>query len=80
MSGLTVEEQIQAVLDEAEPYVAGHGGSITLAGFEPETGRVLVSLAGTCEHCNLSQITLKFGLEEALKQKLPGVVREVVPV
>ena len=75
-----VVEKIKTVLAEAEPYVAGHGGSITFVDFEPESGRVLVNLQGTCEHCSLSTITLKFGLEEALKAKLPGVVREVVPI
>ncbi len=80
MADPTVVEQIRVVLAEAEPYVAGHGGSISLVSFEPATGRVLVSLEGTCEHCSLSTITLKFGLEEALKAKLPGVVREVVPI
>jgi len=39
----------------------------------------LVNLQGTCEHCSLSTITLKFGLEEALKKDLPQV-REVVAV
>jgi len=47
--------------------------------WEQETGRVLVNLQGACEHCSLSAITLKFGLEEALKKDLPQV-REVVPV
>lgn len=79
MSEVDIIEQIKAVLAEAEPYVAGHGGSITFVAFEPEAGRVLVNLEGTCEHCSLSSITLKFGLEEALKAKLPQV-REVVPV
>ena len=74
-----VIEKIKQVLAEAEPYVAGHGGSITFVDWEAETGRVLVSLQGTCEHCSLSQVTLKFGLERMLKQHLPEV-QEVVPV
>lgn len=71
--------KIQSILAEAEPYVAGHGGSISLVDFEAATGRVLVSLQGACEHCAMSVITLKFGLEEALKKELPQVT-EVVPV
>lgn len=74
-----LEEAIKAVLAEAEPYVAGHGGHIDFVAWEPETGRVSVSLQGACEHCSLSTITLKFGLERALQQRIPEV-REVVPV
>ena len=79
MEQAEVVKKIQAVLAEAEPYVVGHGGSISFVDFEEATGRVLVSLQGTCEHCAMSTITLKFGLEEALKKELPQVT-EVVPV
>ncbi|MDP3986325.1 MAG: NifU family protein [Candidatus Veblenbacteria bacterium] len=79
MSEDQVVERIKSVLAEAEPYVVGHGGHIGFVDWEPATGRVLVSLAGACEHCSLSSITLKFGLEEALKKDLPQV-REVVAV
>lgn len=79
MSEQTIEEKIKAVLTEVEPYIAGHGGQIEFVAWEPEAGRVKVNLQGACEHCNLSQITLKFGLEEALKKDLPEV-REVVPI
>ncbi len=79
MSQENITEKIKSVLAEAEPYVTGHGGHISFVDWEPETGRVLVSLQGACEHCSLSAITLKFGLEEALKKDLPQV-REVVAV
>lgn len=79
MSMEAIEEKIKAVLAEAEPYVTGHGGHISFVAWEAETGRVFVSLQGACEHCSLSVITLKFGLEEALKKDLPQV-REVVAV
>lgn len=79
MSEETIVAKIKEVLAEAEPYVTGHGGHISFVDWESETGRVMVSLQGACEHCSLSTITLKFGLEEALKKDLPQV-REVVPV
>jgi len=79
MTEAEVIAKIKEVLAEAEPYVAGHGGSITFVDWEPKAGRVLVNLQGACEHCALSNITLKFGLEEALKKEL-AEVKEVVPV
>lgn len=74
-----VIEKIKSVLDEATPYIAGHGGEIIFVDYEESTGKVFVSLRGTCEHCSLSSITLKLGLEEALKKQLPQV-KEVVAV
>lgn len=79
MDEAAVIAKIKDVLAEAEPYVAGHGGMISFVDWEPGAGRVLVSLQGTCEHCSLSQVTLKFGLERILKERLPEV-QEVVPV
>ena len=79
MDNNEIIEKIKSVLVEAEPYVDGHGGHISFIDWQPESGRVLVNLQGTCEHCSLSTITLKFGLEEALKKDLPQV-REVVAV
>lgn len=79
MENLQIVEKIKSVLTEAEPYIAGHGGHISFVNYEPETGRVFVSLQGACEHCSLSTITLKFGLEELLKKDLPQV-QEVVAV
>lgn len=72
-------EKIKLILEEIEPYIIGHGGHISFVDYEIETGRVLVSLHGSCENCSLSTITIKFGLEEAIKKQLPQV-REVVQV
>lgn len=51
--------------------LALHRGNIELVGFED--GVVRVRLLGTCQGCPLSQLTLKAGVEELLKEKVPGV-------
>jgi len=65
------EERIETALGEIRPMLALHAGNIELVGFA--NGVVKVRLLGTCHGCPLSQLTLKAGVEELLKEKVPGV-------
>lgn len=51
--------------------LALHAGNIEFVGVEE--GVVKVRLLGTCRGCPLSQLTLKAGVEELLREKVPGV-------
>lgn len=74
-----LEEQIIAILeDEIRPAVAQDGGNITFKGFND--GVVSVVLRGACSGCPSSTITLKNGIENLLKNRLPGQVNEVVAI
>lgn len=68
-----MEQKIEAALEEIRPLIATHLGGIEFAGFAD--GVVSVRLLGTCTHCPLSQMTLKAGVEELLKDRVPGVDR-----
>ncbi|MBS1568304.1 MAG: NifU family protein [Bacteroidetes bacterium] len=71
-----VEEQIISVLDEyVTPAVAGDGGHIAFKSFKD--GILSVSLRGSCSGCPSSMVTLKGGIENLMRQMVPGV-REVV--
>ena len=74
---LTAEdEQIVQVLDEyVRPAVEADGGHIAFRSFRE--GIVTVTLQGSCSGCPSSMVTLKGGIENLLKQMVPGV-REVV--
>lgn len=52
--------------------LARHLGNVEFVKFED--GTVYVRLLGTCHGCPLSQLTLKAGIEELLKSKIPEVV------
>ena len=72
------ERKIIAVIDEyVSPAVAGDGGHIAFRSFAD--GVVAVDLRGSCSGCPSSMVTLKGGIENLLKQMVPGV-REVVAV
>jgi Fe-S cluster biogenesis protein NfuA len=63
---------IRRVLDEeVNPAVASHGGHIALINVEPDT--VYIRLEGGCQGCGMADMTLKNGVEAAIKQVVPAI-------
>lgn len=70
------DDAIRDLLDEyIRPAVENDGGAIDFKGFD--NGTVYVILKGSCAGCPSSTATLKFGIENLLKQHLVEV-KEVV--
>jgi Fe-S cluster biogenesis protein NfuA len=69
--------RIETVLKQMRPMIQGHGGDITLIKYEDQN--VYVKFQGACISCPISAMTLKFGIEEALKAELPEI-KEVIAV
>ena len=67
--------EVEEALDEVRPYIESHGGELELLG--AEDGVVHVRLSGSCEGCPGSTVTLKRGIEEALRENFEGF-RELV--
>lgn len=57
---------------DIQAYARSHGGDIALLGVN-HAGDVKIKLRGTCVHCPLSAITLKAGVEDRLRELVPGV-------
>ncbi|MBN2183747.1 MAG: NifU family protein [Candidatus Krumholzibacteriota bacterium] len=70
-------EKVKKVLEEIRPNLQADGGDIELVSVED--GIVKVRLKGACAGCPMSQMTLTFGVEKVLKERIPEVVK-VVPV
>jgi Fe-S cluster biogenesis protein NfuA len=66
-----MHQQIEKALEEIRPMLARHLGNIEFVKFENNI--VYVRFLGTCHGCPLSQLTLKAGVEEMLKAKIPEV-------
>ena len=73
-----MKDQVEKVLAEIRPALQADGGNIELVNIR-EDGVVEVRLKGACGCCPMSQMTLKMGVEKAMKAKIPGV-KEVVAV
>lgn len=73
-----IEKRIIEILDnEVRPAVARDGGDIIFYGYD--NGVVKLGLQGSCSSCPSSIMTLKFGIENRLKQSIPEV-KEVLQV
>jgi Fe-S cluster biogenesis protein NfuA len=71
----SMKEQVQAVITKLRPMLQRDGGDIELV--DVTDGIVKVRLTGACGSCPMSTMTLKMGVENALKKEVPGV-KEVV--
>jgi Fe-S cluster biogenesis protein NfuA len=70
--------KINAALDSIRPFLNDDGGDIELIEFTDDNV-VKVKFLGACKSCSMSPMTLKGGVEEAIKKVLPEV-REVIMV
>jgi len=67
-----VKEKVKEALQELRPQLQADGGDIEFLGFKD--GIVKVKLTGACAGCPMSTMTLKMGVEQHLKKKVPEVV------
>ena len=66
------------ILEEyVKPAVASDGGNIQFISYDADTKNVSVMLQGACSGCPSSTYTLKSGIENMLKEMLPGKVNMV---
>ena len=73
-----IEEKIISILEEyIQPAVASDGGSIIFDSYIPDKQNVNVILQGACSGCPSSTLTLKNGIENMLKEMMPGQVETV---
>jgi Fe-S cluster biogenesis protein NfuA len=68
-----MKESVQLALEKIRPSLQADGGDIELV--DVVDGVVKVKLTGACGGCPMSQMTLKMGVERALKQQVPEVKR-----
>ncbi len=67
-----------AALDPIRPYIHEHGGEVEV--LSVERGVVRVQLSGACSGCTAAAVTLRDGVEEQLREGLPGfVAMDVAP-
>ena len=73
-----ISKQIIEIIEKhVKPAVASDGGNIVFESYEKDTKNVNVILQGACSGCPSSTVTLKNGIENMLKQMLPGTIHEV---
>ncbi len=73
-----MKEHPLKILEQIRRALQADGGDVELVEVT-EDGIVKVRLKGACGSCPMSTMTLKMGIERAMKEQIPGVV-EVVQV
>lgn len=73
-----ISQQIVGIIEEyIKPAVAADGGNILFDSYNTDDKSVQVILQGACSGCPSSTFTLKSGIENMLKEMLPGKVSTV---
>ena len=71
-------EKIEAALDTIRPHLKVDGGDVELVELTDDL-QVKIRWMGMCESCAMSGMTLRAGIQEAIKGKIPEIT-DVVPV
>lgn len=77
LTGPIAERVTQVLEQQINPSIASHGGNVTLVA--EEDGVVYLQLGGGCQGCGMASVTLKQGIETALRESIPEIT-EVVDV
>lgn len=68
--------QIEIALDDIRPHLAVDGGNVSVVELTDEM-TVKVRWLGACESCSMSAMTMKAGVEQAVKSRLPQILSVV---
>lgn len=72
----SLRERIDRALEELRPFLRSDGGDITVMAVKEDL-TVEVELQGACAHCAQAAMTMKAGVEEAVRRAVPEVTRVV---
>lgn len=68
-----IKRKVEEAIEEIRPNLQADGGDIELVSVTD--GVAKVKLKGACAGCPMSTMTIKWGVENFLKKKIPEVVR-----
>lgn len=65
-------DSIDTALNDIRPHLAVDGGNVEVVDITDD-GVVKVKWLGACEGCSMSAMTMKAGIEQAIKGKIPNI-------
>ena len=72
MKDISLIEKVEIALDEIRPYLNKDGGDIKVISID-NNNIANIELLGNCESCPMSPMTLKAGVEEAIRKQVPEI-------
>jgi Fe-S cluster biogenesis protein NfuA/nitrite reductase/ring-hydroxylating ferredoxin subunit len=70
----STEERVLAALERVRPYLGSHAGDVEYLGLDPD-GTVRLRLAGSCDGCPSSALTVKMAIEKGIEDVAPEVTK-----
>jgi Fe-S cluster biogenesis protein NfuA len=67
-----LESKVRNVIEQIRPYLQADGGDISFVNITDDN-TVNVELQGACGSCPFSRMTLKNGVEDAMKKAIPEI-------
>ncbi len=65
--------RVQHALDSIRPYLVADGGNVEVV--EITKDHILkLALVGNCRSCNMSAMTFRAGVEEAIRREVPEIL------
>ena len=71
------KEIIIDIIDHLRPFLINDGGDIEFIKYENNI--VYIKMTGACANCHMLDLTLKEGIEAAIKSEVPNV-KEVINI
>ena len=71
------ENKIIEIIDALRPFIINDGGNIEFVKYENNI--VYIQMMGACADCEMMDLTLKDGIEAAIKEEVPEV-KEVINI
>jgi len=72
---MEIENKINEVLNKIRPYLVNDGGDVEFKKYE--NGVAYVKLTGACSNCPLADHTLESGIEQALINEIPEIIKVI---
>ena len=65
-------KKIDSALDEIRPHLKVDGGDVEVVDVTDDHW-VMIKWMGNCESCSMSAMTMRAGIEETIKRKMPQI-------
>ncbi len=72
-----MRKKIEAVLDRIRPALDAHGGDVELLKVSMKEKTAYIKFVGTCDHCAISEVTLKYLVEREVHATCPEITSVV---
>ena len=74
----TLHQKVEDALDSIRPYLQADGGNVEVVEItEDQTLRL--ELKGACSTCNMSNMTMRSGIEETIRRAVPEI-KQIISV